>query len=167
MIFYLDTETTGLFDAEMVECSVIDDSGKTILDTLVDPGRPIPKAATAIHGITDTMVAGAPPADAVRAFVMAIVKGHQLVIYNAAYDTMFFPGIDKSAAKIRCCMLRAAPHFGAWDEYHESWRWPKLGVAAAGCGYVPEEGLHRALADARACRAVWHWLHEDELKKQA
>ena len=57
----LDTETTGLYDdAEIVEISIIDENGGVLLDTLVKPLKPIPAEATAIHGITNEMVATAP-----------------------------------------------------------------------------------------------------------
>jgi DNA polymerase III epsilon subunit-like protein len=160
MTFYLDTETTGLYGAEMVECAVVDDDGKTILDTLVNPGRPIPTDASRIHGITDKMVELAPPADAVRAFVLALVRGHRLVIYNADYDCQFFPGIREMAKEVRCCMKDASEHFGEWSDYHQSYRWPKLGVAARACGHVDVGDAHRARADALACRTVWHWLQD-------
>jgi DNA polymerase III epsilon subunit-like protein len=155
---YLDTETTGLHGAEMVECAIIDDDGRTVLDTLVNPGRPIPPDASRIHGITDDMVKLAPPADAVRAFVLELVRHRPLVIYNAAYDVQFFPGIHASAAAIHCAMLDYAPHYGDWNEYHQSWRWARLGAAADRCGHVADGPLHRARADTLACRTVWHWL---------
>jgi len=160
MTYFLDTETTGLHGAEMVECAIVDDTGKTILDTLVNPGRPIPPEATAIHGITDADVAKAPSADAVRAFVLALVAGHEVVIYNASYDVQFFPGIEESASRVRCCMRGATPHFGEWSDYHGDYRWPKLGAAAEACGHVDQGDAHRARADALACRTVWHWLQD-------
>ncbi|MCW3664158.1 3'-5' exonuclease, partial [Burkholderia cenocepacia] len=56
----LDTETTGLDEsAEIVEIAVIDDAGNVLLNTLVKPKHPIPNSATAIHGITNAMVATA------------------------------------------------------------------------------------------------------------
>lgn len=164
MIFFLDTETTGLFDAEMCECAIVADDGRTVLDTLVNPGRPIPAQARAIHGITDEMVASAPPADAVRAFVLALLTGHDLVIYNASYDVQFFPMIGRVTRSISCCMIAASPHFGEWNEYRGDYRWPKLAVAAAGVGHVADGAAHRARADALACRSVWNWLREQPVK---
>lgn len=167
MFLFLDTETTGLFDAEMVECAIVDGDGKTILDTLVNPGRPIPPGATRIHGITDDMVKWAPRADGVRDFVTELVAGHTVIIYNAAYDTMFFPGLRNSAEQVLCCMERYAPIYGKWDDYHQSFQWAKLGVAAAACNHVADGPLHRARADALACRTVWQWLEAHKREKQA
>lgn len=65
-ILLLDVETTGVShktDA-VVEVAWIEvNSDLEIIDrdmSLIDPQRPIPSSAAAIHGITDRMVAGAP-----------------------------------------------------------------------------------------------------------
>jgi len=62
----LDTETTGLDPGQghglvEVACVMLDDGeiGET-WSTLVNPGRPIPPDAAAVHGITDRMVQEAP-----------------------------------------------------------------------------------------------------------
>lgn len=63
----LDTETTGLdvtqarivqIGAGRIRSGRLD--GEDLFDTLVNPEQPIPEANTAIHGITDAMVAEAP-----------------------------------------------------------------------------------------------------------
>ena len=66
----VDTETTGLslevdaiIEFAMVVFEYCRDSGRVyrileIFDQLEDPGVPIPPASTAVHGITDDMVAG-------------------------------------------------------------------------------------------------------------
>jgi hypothetical protein len=52
----LDTETTDLHGS-ICEIAVIDAcTGKTLLDTLVDPGVPIEAGAFAVHGITESEV---------------------------------------------------------------------------------------------------------------
>lgn len=56
---YLDTETTGLGSTdEIIEISIIDDDGSTLLETLVKPSQPIPADSTRVHGITDADVQG-------------------------------------------------------------------------------------------------------------
>ena len=64
----LDTETTGLdvAQARIVQISAVRVAGGRVLadqtfDALVNPGVSIPPATTAVHGITDAMVATAPP----------------------------------------------------------------------------------------------------------
>lgn len=59
----IDTETTGLEDAKIVELgAVIMQGGEVIAhrSSVFDPGKPIDEGATAAHGITDDMVRGRP-----------------------------------------------------------------------------------------------------------
>jgi len=63
----IDTETTGLDtnSARIVQMAAVRIVKGRIADeapfvTLVDPGEPIPAAATAVHGVADAGVAGAP-----------------------------------------------------------------------------------------------------------
>lgn len=94
-----DTETTGFPPhGELVEIGWTDlryyPDGWQIEDdqrsAFVDPGRPIPAAATAIHHITDDMVKGAMlPAEA-RAL---IAKGPDILCaHNADFDRRFLYG---------------------------------------------------------------------------
>jgi DNA polymerase III epsilon subunit-like protein len=57
----LDTETTGR-DREslIVELAVQKVSGDVLVDTLLNPGEPIPADATDVHGITGDQVRDAP-----------------------------------------------------------------------------------------------------------
>ena len=56
------------------------------LDRLVNPGRPIPDAARAIHGIGDADVRAAPPAAAVLPELHAACEGRPIVAYAAWFD---------------------------------------------------------------------------------
>ncbi|MFF7986405.1 3'-5' exonuclease [Streptomyces sp. NPDC007901] len=85
----LDTETTGRQKtARIVEISVQAVSGEVLLDTLVDPGEPIPVEATAIVGITSAMVpeAGVPAFTGVVDRLAAVLAGKRVVLYNKAFD---------------------------------------------------------------------------------
>jgi DNA polymerase-3 subunit epsilon len=91
-----DLETTGLDIAgdQIVSVGAVRALGTRVLagetfSTLVDPGRPIPAAATAIHGIDDAAVAGAPaPADAILR-LKDFAHDAILVAHNAAFDLSF------------------------------------------------------------------------------
>lgn len=66
----IDTETTGLTDTdEIVEISVINCHGTTLLDTLIRPSSEINPAAQAVHGITLAETADAPTFEIGRAHV--------------------------------------------------------------------------------------------------
>lgn len=91
-----DLETTGLDTKSdrIVSIGAVRARGAECLDgqcfaTLVDPGRPIPKANTAIHGIDDAAVAGAPDAGAAAKLFAGFARDSVLVAHNAAFDLAF------------------------------------------------------------------------------
>ena len=157
----LDTETTGLGDdAEIVQIAVIDMAGQTRLDTLVRPARPIPPAATEIHGITDAMVTDAPTIGDVYDQLLTLLMGELVIIYNAAYDVRLLAQSIRAAAVFdptlkgherdmagfahwHCAMLQYSAWVGDWNDYHGSYRWQRL-----------PGGDHSALGDCRATLAV-------------
>lgn len=91
-----DTETTGLDSAKD---DVVQIAGVRILrseilvgdefDALVNPGRRIPPSSTDIHGITDAMVAEAPPFTEVARDFAEYVDDTILVAHNAQFDVGF------------------------------------------------------------------------------
>jgi DNA polymerase-3 subunit epsilon len=89
-----DTETTGLDIStgdRIVSISGVRVRGTKVLraDTfhsLVNPGRPVPPASTAIHGITEEMVAGAPDIGQIIPQFEQWVGNAVLVAHNAAFD---------------------------------------------------------------------------------
>jgi DNA polymerase III subunit epsilon len=162
----LDTETTGINStSEIVSIAVIGSDGRVLLDTLVHPTRPIPKEATAIHGITNDMVKGALPCPA--EFLHEMLKGKHVIIYNVGYDvTMLYRSTDMAGmayidwnkvASYYCAMEAFAEIYGDWNEYRQSYRWQKLTTAAAHYG-ISTEGAHGALADTlmtlKVCKAM-------------
>jgi len=91
-----DLETTGLDISgdQIVSVGAVRALGARVLagetfSTLVDPGRPIPPASIAIHGIDDAAVAGAPtPGEAIRR-LKDFAHDAILVAHNAAFDLSF------------------------------------------------------------------------------
>ena len=93
-----DLETTGINQERdaIIEISAIKVCGGKIVgeySTLVNPGRHIPAAATAVNGITDDMVADAPKiGEAIGGFLefigKSILVGHNIHTFdmNFAYD---------------------------------------------------------------------------------
>lgn len=92
----LDTETTSADpeDARIVSIYIglVERPGGPlidVLDTLVNPGIPIPPETTAIHGITDEQVANAITATEAAAKIaekLAMIYGTPIVGHNLAYD---------------------------------------------------------------------------------
>lgn len=89
-----DVETTGMspvvdrvveIAARRIEC----DGSVSCFQTLVNPGRSIPGAVSAIHHITDDMVADSPRfSEAARKF-LDFSEGSTLVAHNARFDLAF------------------------------------------------------------------------------
>ena len=91
-----DTETTGLWAAtsRVVELAAVKFSpGSERVEEfseLINPGCPIPAAVTAIHGITDEMVAACEPARPVlERFKTFCGKDAVLIAHNAPFDISF------------------------------------------------------------------------------
>jgi DNA polymerase III subunit epsilon len=91
-----DTETTGLWapSNRVVELAAVkfrvDSDEIETYESLINPGRPIPAETTAIHGITDEMVAEAPSSGEVMTrFVEFCGCDSILIAHNAPFDISF------------------------------------------------------------------------------
>jgi DNA polymerase-3 subunit epsilon len=95
-LIVFDLETTGVNPREdrIVEICVIKKfpgrKKDEIKTRLVNPGRPIPKASSDIHGITDEKVKGAPLFMQIAASLAEYIKGCDVVGYNSnRFDVPF------------------------------------------------------------------------------
>lgn len=152
----LDTETTGLSCAEIVEVTIIDIEGNPLINTLVKPKIPIPIEAINIHGITNEMVENAPTFPDIYADLSTICKENKLLIYNADFDVSILhycceiyslPILKYNL--IQCLMEWYAQWFGDWNSYYKSYKWQPL------CGG------HRALSDCQAALALLKEMAQD------
>jgi DNA polymerase-3 subunit epsilon len=142
----LDTETTELYDAEIVEIAIINPMGEPLLNTLVKPTIPIPADITAIHGISDAMVTDSPSFPEAYPRIVEALEGKRVFIYNASFDIKILDYCRRLhnlksfnlSKRYECVMSWHAQWAGDWSDYHESYRWHPL------CGG------HRALDDCLA-----------------
>jgi DNA polymerase-3 subunit epsilon len=153
----VDTETTGTDHAvdKVIElavvvfeyCAATGAVGRVlgVYDGLEDPGMPIPASSTAIHGITDAMVAGQRIDDG---SVASLLDGVGLVIaHNAGFDRKFL--------EPRLPVFASLPWACSWAEVP----WSQAGIESSKLEYLAYrygfffEG-HRAEIDCRALLEV-------------
>jgi DNA polymerase III epsilon subunit-like protein len=167
---YLDTETTGLTDTdEIIEIAIIDHDGTILLDELLKPSKNIPADATRIHGITDTMVAGARKWPIIWPLVRSIIISRYIGIFNAKYDlrmmrqslTMY--GLPwRENLRTFDIMQIYAKYFGEWDHRRRSYRFQSL--KKAGHHFqIPLPNSHRAKDDCLLTREVLHHIPNSKL----
>jgi DNA polymerase III subunit epsilon len=171
VIVAFDVETTGLVAGvdHVVELGAVAFKGDEVLDTfsrLVNPGVPMPCAAGRVTGITDEMLAEAPPAAAaLPGFLCLLGRGTPLA-HNAGFDVGFvcmeaeeagLPVPRGPVLDTRGLARRAFPGRFSYSLGNLS-RDLQLEMPVA----------HRALADAHACRRLFqacarNLAGEDEL----
>lgn len=151
----LDTETTGLDRGEIIQIAIVDCKGNVLLDSLVHPVKSIPN--TDIRGISDADVANAPRWTEIAPTVESLVRGRDLIVYNAVYDrkmmhqsneASLLPKVAwKEITNWHCAMLAYAEIYGDWNDYHHSYRWQRLTDAVIQQG-LNVSNAHTALGDA-------------------
>jgi len=90
----LDTETTGLDPAleRIVEIAILTYQDGTLVETyetLINPGKLMPPMASAVNGITDDMLIGAPSFSEVAELIRERIDGVTIVGYNIDFDLRF------------------------------------------------------------------------------
>lgn len=164
----VDTETTGPDPdtAKIVEVAVALFRGGELLippdSWLVNPGEPIPDEAAAVHGISDEMVAEAPPfADIVSELCQALASADVIVGYNALHFDLPIlareggpPWLQAIAGKPVVDPLVLVRH----DSIGRYWKGQgrhRLGNVCARFG-IDADGAHRAGADVvMTGRLLW------------
>lgn len=112
-IVLLDLETTGLDQVKdrIVEYALASPDGSWALTGLVDPGIPIPKSATEVHGISDADVADAPRFEDVAEEIAEALEGSVIAGYNSrAFDVPFLAiALHRAGLKGAAQAVLAAP----------------------------------------------------------
>ncbi|MES2122502.1 MAG: DUF3820 family protein [Chlamydiota bacterium] len=100
---YYDTETTGIRNDKdrIIELAAYDPVEKRTFCELINPGMPIPKEATAVHHITDEMVANVSSfGDVAERFVAFCPENTVLIAHNNdAFDRLFIEAEFQRAGK--------------------------------------------------------------------
>ena len=148
-----DTETTGFSPAagdEIVSIGAVRVVGgrlrrSEVFERLVDPRRPVPAAASAVHGITDELLRGQPALEEVLPLFARFCEDTVLVGHNVGFDMSFLraregrTGVRFVQPVLDTLLLDAVAH-PDHDEH-------SLEAIAARLG-VDVVGRHTALGDA-------------------
>jgi DNA polymerase-3 subunit epsilon len=154
----VDVETTGgsfEYGHRITEIAIVEVRGGRIVDeceTLVNPGRRIPPAVTALTGITDEMVTGAPWFEHVAEDVVARLEGRVFVAHNVSFDWGFVSGelvrtLGEAPQVPRMCTVRMVRRFVPGLRHRN------LDVVTRHFG-VEVHARHRAHGDALATARV-------------
>jgi DNA polymerase-3 subunit epsilon len=155
----VDVETTGWLPEEssITEIGAVRVSGGQLgeeFSALVNPGRAIPPDVAALTGISDAMVAQAPPIAVVLPGFLDFARGRVLIAHNAPFDIGFLSaacgtcGVPWPPCQVLDTVLLAGQVLGE-DEVPNR----KLSTLASFFG-ARTTPCHRALADARATADV-------------
>lgn len=151
-----DTETTGLTPSsdEIVQIAAVRvvngrRVAREVFDTLVDPQRRIPESSTAVHGITQDMVKGAPTIAQAGKTFHDFARGSVLVAHNAPFDMEFLRRHEKSMGvrfdhPVLDTVLLSAVVYGQLEQHSLDALTARLGIT------IPEEARHTAIGDTVA-----------------
>jgi DNA polymerase III subunit epsilon len=170
-IVAIDTETTGRDPASdrVVEVACVRwERGEIVLrkSWLVNPGRPIPKEAFDVHGISDDDVKDAPAFEAIVPELLEALAGAIPLAYNAEFDRkQLLSELGRLAAP-----ASPPPAFQKNAEWLDPLVWARelqkleksraLGEVAARLG-IELAQAHRATNDAEAALNIFVRFRED------
>ncbi len=153
-IAVIDFETTGSSPGQGARATeiaaVLVQDGRVVghYQSLMNSGAWVPPFIEQLTGISNAMLADAPPADEVMRAVMHFTRGCPLVAHNAAFDRGFWhaegdrAGCERDPAQGFACTVRLSRRLYPQAPNH------RLGTLAA-FHHLPDSGrAHRALADA-------------------
>lgn len=149
-----DTETTGLSQTDRIVqiAGVRIARGKLTgerFDTLVNPGRSIPPASTAIHHVTDEMVADAPDMTTALNAFRHFAEGAVLIAHNAPFDMGLLRGAAKETGahfdnRVMDTVLLSAMVYGQAATHTLDALTERLDIE------IPPEDRHTAMGDTIA-----------------
>lgn len=146
----LDTETTGLEEAEIIQIGIINLDGQIILESLIKPTIPISIEAEKVHGITEHKLKDAPSFPEIYEQIVKALESKQVLIYNSDFDTRLILDSCKlnnlkplNLKKISSCLMEEyAKFYGQWSNYYQDYKWQSL------------NGEHNAISDCKAALSL-------------
>jgi DNA polymerase III subunit epsilon len=172
--FVLDTETTGLKNAQMCQIAILHSDGRQF-KSLVHPTIPIEPGASQVHRITNEDVEHSPSALEV---IRKIPEKTNMVIYNAPFDLEIIKNSLSALGmyggyhfdNLIYDAMRIYSNFdGEWNDYFENYKWHKLIEACRRCGIDEENNaaFHDALYDVSMTDRLIHYIAKQKLSSEA
>jgi len=155
----LDFETSGLSPAlgdRAIEIGAVKIRNGQVIETfqsLMDPGFKVSHFIQDYTGITNQMLAKAPPCEVVMEQFSKFISGQPLAAHKASFDSRFLDAelnrLGRAhTERFACTMLTARRVFPAAPDH-------KLGTLVDYLGINLSGHAHRALADAEAAGELW------------
>lgn len=180
---FFDTETTGKADfrapatapqqPRLVQLAALltDEAGDEVasVNLIIKPaGFEIPLAATEVHGISTeaALLSGVGVHHALALFVALAERADALVAHNIQFDDLV---MASEAARFdylmpdrrHFCTMNAMTPICRLPGRYNGFKWPSLMEAYRHCFRHEFVDAHDALADVRACKAVFFWLKQN------
>jgi DNA polymerase-3 subunit epsilon len=158
-VIILDFETSGLSPQHgdrAIEIGAVRLENSTVtgrFQSLMNPGFRISSFIETFTGISNDMVAAAPPCEEVMAQFASFIGDLPLVAHNASFDRRFLDAelglIGRSrSSRMACSMLAARRVYPDAPDH-------KLGTLVRYCNIPTGGTFHRALADAEMTGLLW------------
>ena len=167
LLAVIDFETTGMGPAQGARATeiaaVLVRDGRIIdrYQSLMHTGVWVPPFITQLTGITNAMLADAPPAAQVMHEVAAFTRGVPLVAHNAAFDRGFWvaemahAGIEPDPAHAFACTVLLSRRLYPEAPSH------KLSTLATWLGLQRDGRAHRAMSDADVTAQLLMRMQDD------
>lgn len=164
-VLFFDLELTGVYTHdEIISISIVDATGKVIMNTLVKPTHKKKwKETEKIHGITPEMVENAPLLDDLIDDIKRIFDGaDNLIAYGVSTDYSHIKDIYDTEAeraalkkKTRCCSIEFVRYA---HEHLPDLNHAALTDAMEALDILWDGIPHSSIADTVACMKVWEAL---------
>lgn len=165
---FVDLETTGATATtdRITEIGIVEvDEDGTVREwqQLVNPGTPIPTFIEQLTGISNAMVAAAPPFAAVAEETRRRLAGRLFIAHNARFDYAFLKNEFKRLgiafrAPVLCTVKLSRTLYPQFHRHNLDSLIERHGLQAG--------ARHRALADAQLIRQFWQKIHVDRSRDE-
>jgi DNA polymerase III subunit epsilon len=162
-VAFVDVETTGCHAGRhrIIDVAVIGATGDRLdfeWQTLVHPGSRVSAGITALTGIDDSMLEGAPPFEDIAGELSRRLAGRVFVAHNARFDYGFirreFARLETSWGAPTLCTVRLSRALFPDMSHHN------LDAVMERHGFTVEK-RHRAMPDAQVLWQLWRKLRAE------